>query len=212
VQPKIVGHTSPTPRVSGTTARTSLRNLGGTLTAATHRPAVRTPVGAPGMHGFPRARVTARDNNSGLAVSVARALRDQAAAEAAAAATTAPEAVLIDATKPAKARRARATDPKAPARPSVRGRPTTPDEAPLSHAPAAERNTCLIGLTGPTGRPAASLTEPPLRSTTQSAPQATHRPARRLTDVWVRDPSRPRPSRLLAELNAALADEAAAAE
>ena len=71
VQPKIIGHTSPTPRISGTTARTSLRSLGGTLTAASsnHRPnatpGVRTPVGAPGMHGFPRARVTARDNNSG---------------------------------------------------------------------------------------------------------------------------------------------------
>lgn len=214
VQPKIVGHTSPTPRVSGTTARSSLRNLGGTLTAATHRPAVRTPVGAPGMHGFPRARVTARDNHSGLAVSVARALQDQAAqaAEAAAAeaaanatVTAAPEPVLIDATR-SRARRGRKADPKAPARPKVQGRPTTPDEAPLRHAPAAER-----------------LAEPPLRTTALARPQAegstastalpaTHRPARRLTDVWTRDPSRPRPSRLLAELNAALADEAAAAE
>lgn len=217
VQPKIIGHTSPTPRVSGTTARSSLRNLGGTLTAASHRPAVRTPVGAPGMHGFPRARVTARDNNSGLAVSVARALNDQAAqaAEAAAAAeaeaatnatvTAAPEAVLIDATR-SRARRGRQADPKAPARPKVQGRPTTPDEEPLRHAPAAGR-----------------LAEPPLRTAALARPQVegstaltatptTHRPARRLTDVWARDPSRPRPSRLLAELNAALADEAAAAE
>lgn len=213
VQPKIIGHTSPTPRVSGTTARTSLRNLGGTLTAAStsHRPSVRTPVGAPGMHGFPRARVTARDNNSGLAVSVARALRDQAEAAAKVTVTAAPEAVLIDATK-SRARRNRATDPKAPARPSVRGRATAPaegEEAPLCHAPAAERL-------------AERLAEPPLRTTTLARPQvegspaqtatASHRPARRLTDVWARDPSRPRPSRLLAELNAALADEAAAAE
>lgn len=225
VQPKIIGHTSPTPRISGTTARTSLRSLGGTLTAASsnHRPnatpGVRTPVGAPGMHGFPRARVTARDNNSGLAVSVARALRDQAEAESATAATatTAPEAVLIDATKPGKARRTRKVDPKAPARPSVRGRPTTPDEAPLRHAPAAERltdRTASAGSLADAPQRTANLVRPQVdgQTATQANTQTSHRPVRRLTDVWARDPSRPRPSRLLAELNAALADEAAAAE
>jgi hypothetical protein len=230
VQPKIIGHTSPTPRVSGTTARTSLRNLGGTLTAATTRPTIRPPVGAPGMHGFPRARISARDTHSGLAVSVARALHEQAALAAAVAAeqaaaeaaaketvTAAPEAVLIDANK-SRARRTRATDPKAPARPSVRGRPTTPDEAPLSHAPAAERladrlaepnlRTTAIARPQVEGNPA----QPATLATASATALAPHRPARRLTDVWVRDPSRPRPSRLLAELNAALADEAAAAE
>lgn len=216
VQPKIIGHTSPTPRVSGTTARSSLRALAGTLSSANSRPAVRPPVGAPGMHGFPRARTLARDSQpqGALAVSVARALRDQAEAEAAAAIaaaaeiaaamTAAPEPALIDANK-SKARRTRNADPvRAPAaRPTVRGRPTTPDEQPLTHAPAAERPT-----------------EPPLRTTLArpqaeaaiACAQASHRPVRRRTEIWARDPSRPRPSRVLAELNAALADDAAAAE
>jgi hypothetical protein len=206
VQPKIIGHTSPTPRVSGTNARSSLRIVSGppagTIAASNTRPAVRPPVGAPGMHGFPRARIGARDPQGGRAVSVTRALRDQAEAAAAeAASSAAPQPVLIDATK-SKPRRTRATDPNRPAdpaRPSVRGRPTTPDEQPLSHAPAAERPT-----------------EPPLRTTLArphiDATQAVPRPVRRRTEVWARDPSRPRPSRLLAELNAALADELAAAE
>lgn len=200
VTPKIIGHTSPTPRVRGTTARSSLRALAGTLTRDNTRPAVRPPVGAPGMRGFPRARSNARDSQThgAAAVSVARALREQAEAAAAeAAATTAPEPTLIDGAKP-KRRRGRAAEP---ARPAVRGRPSSPDEQPLRHAPAA-------------GRPS----EPPLRTTLArpqaeaTASQATHRCGRRRTDVWARDPSRPRPSRVLAELNAALADEAAAAE
>lgn len=191
VTPKIIGHTSSTPRVRGTTARCSLGALAATLARANTRPAVRPPVGAPGMRGFPRARSSARDclPHSGAAVSVARALRDQA--EAAAKAETAA------AHKP-RSRRGRAAEP---ARPTVRARPTGPDEQLLQHAPAASRPS-----------------EPPLRTTLArpqaeaAASQATHRSGRRRTEVWARDPSRPRPSRVLAELHAALADEAAAAE
>lgn len=198
IQPKIVGHTSPTPRAAGTAARNSLR----TLAPTSARPAVRPPVGAPGMRGFPRARHHAGDRHchnphAGVAVSVAKALREQAAA--------APEPTLLDDTSTPKPRRSRKPGP---ARPSVRGRPTTPDEQPLTHAPAAERSENLRTSLG------ASLGAAPgvPRAQADSAALAAHRPARRRTELWARDASRPRPSRVLAELHAALADEAAAAE
>lgn len=191
IQPKIVGHTAPSPRAP--VAHGSLR----AVTPAPQRPgvrapAVRPPVGAPGMRGFPRGRTQAARPAGN---SVARALREQAQA--------APAPELIDGTdnnanKPGPRKPKRDTRRHLPARPSVTGRPTTPDEAPMNHAPAAER-------------PAT----PPLR-TTQARPiaesvhraQTRHRPG-----LWQRDePSRPRPSRVLAEMHAALADEAASAE
>ena len=150
------------------------------------------------MRGFPRARNHAGNPHAGVAVSVTKALREQAAA--------APEPTLLDPQREDSTKSRRARKP-GPARPTVRGRPTTPDEKPLTHAPAAERPG-----------------EPPLRTgTTAGAPQAAarpqteaasaaHRPARRRTEVFARDPSRPRPSRVLAELHAALADAATAAE
>lgn len=189
IQPKIVGHTAPTPRAIGTTARASLRSL----VPASSRPSVRPPAGAPGMRGFPRARASAGDPHAGVAVSVTRALAEQAE-QAAEAARTAPTPELL----PGKPRRARKPGP---ARPTVRGRPTVPDrdeDRPLTHAPSA-------------GRP----DEPPLRTTlAREVTPAPHRgPARRRIEApGLREPSRPRPSRVLAELHAALADEAAAAE
>lgn len=158
------------------------------------------------MRGFPRQRnlSSAGDPHAGVAVSVTRALREQA--EQAARAAPQPELLPAD----AKTRRPRKPGP---ARPSVRGRPTVPDAAedsPLTHAPAA-------------GRP----DEPPLRSAL-ARPQAEktpchppHRAGRRRADRidapgarpgGAEPCARPRPSRVLAELHAALADEAAAAE
>jgi hypothetical protein len=153
------------------------------------------------MRCFPRARISAPiDARSckSTAVSVTLALREQAEAAAADAATAATAAT---ASAPASPRR-RARKPAA-ARTAVVGRPTTPDERPLDHAPAV-------------GRPA----EPPLRTTVargEKAPVA-HRSRRRvelgapLTSRAGEPSARPRPSRVLAELHAALADEAAAAE
>lgn len=193
IQPKIVGHTSPTPRATGTAARNSLR----TLAPTSARPAVRPPVGAPGMRGFPRARPHTGNPHAGVAVSVAKALREQAAA--------APEPTLLDETpKPRRSRK------PGPARPSVRGRPTTPDEQPLTHAPAAERSGDLRSGLGTA--PGAGACSGVPRAQAESVALAAHRPARRRTELWARDASRPRPSRVLAELHAALADEAAAAE
>ncbi len=187
--PKIIGHTAPTPRVAGTTARSSL-----SAPAPTHpHPRVRTPTGAPGMRNFPRARVLGaedRGRHAGAAVSVRKALDEQAEL----AKQAAPKPELLDPAKPRRDRK------PGPARPTVRGRPSTPDEQPLAHAPAA-------------GRP----DEPPLR-TTLARPHgetAPHRAIRRRTgnDTSARfSLERPRPSRVLAELHAALADEAAAAE
>jgi hypothetical protein len=196
--PKIVGHTAPTPRVMGTTARSSLRSLAPTsLANGTRRPDVRPPTGAPGMRNFPRARVVSDDRrHGGAAVSVRKALNELADAQTTAQ-QLAPQPELLDPAKPRRSRK------PGPARPSVRGRPTAPDgpdEQPLAHAPAANRPD-----------------EPPLRTTlarTHGEP-APHRATRRRTG---NDPSaratieRPRPSRVLAELHAALADEAAAAE
>lgn len=184
IQPKIVGHTAPTPRAPA--ARGSLR----AITPVHRAPAVRPPVGAPGMRDFPRARVrtASRAGNS-----VARALREQA--EAAAQTITAAPQDLIDTPK-TPPRKPTRSQRNAPARPAVTGRPTTPDEAPMNHAPAADR-------------PAV----PPLR-TTQARPEVTHRAAqaRRLELRQREEPSRPRPSRVLAEMHAALAEAAATAE
>jgi hypothetical protein len=202
--PKIVGHTAPTPRVMGTTARSSLRSLAPTsLANGTNRPAVRPPTGAPGMRNFPRDFPRARIDNrrhAGAAVSVRKALSELAEAQTTAqhaAQNLAPQPELLDPAKPRRNRK------PGPARPSVRGRPTTPDgpdEQPLAHAPAANRPD-----------------EPPLRTTLARihGEPAPHRATRRRTG---NDPTaratieRPRPSRVLAELHAALADEAAAAE
>lgn len=184
LQPKIVGHTAPTPRAPA--AHGSLR----AITPVHRAPAVRPPVGAPGMRDFPRARVrtVSRAGNS-----VARALREQAAATPTAA-TTAPQE-LIDTPK-APPRKPSRSQRNAPARPAVTGRPTTPDEAPMSHAPAADRPDL-----------------PQLR-TTQARPEVTHRAAQaRRLELRQRDePSRPRPSRVLAEMHAAIAEAAASAE
>ena len=195
IQPKIVGHTAPTPRAPA--ACRSLR----AITPVTRAPAVRPPVGAPGMRDFPRARTrtVSRAGNS-----VARALREQAARDAAAASTTATTATtmtaapqeLVDAPKPPPRKPSR-NHRNAPARPVVTGRPTTPDEAPMNHAPAADRPAL-----------------PTLR-TTQSRPEATHRAAQARHRLELRqreEPSRPRPSSVLAEMHAAIADEAAIAE
>lgn len=188
IQPKIVGHTSPTPRAPA--AHGSLR----AITPLHRAPAVRPPVGAPGMRDFPRARVRTapRAGNS-----VARALREQAAAAAAETTKQAPIAAapqeLIDDPKP-RQRKPSARTRNAPARPSVTGRPTTPDEAPMSHSPALNRPAM-----------------PPL--TTQVRPEANHRAAQARHRLELRqEPSRPRPSRVLAEMHAALAEEAATAE
>lgn len=172
--PKIIGHTAPTPRVMGSIARSSLRSLAPTPTA--HRSGVRTST-------------TGDLRHVGAAVSVRKALIEQAESSKQAA----PQPELLDPAKPRRTRK------PGPARPSVRGRPTTPDEAPLAHAPAAERPK-----------------DPPLRTTlarTHGEP-APHRATRRRTgnDAGTRvSNERPRPSRVLAELHA-LADEAAAAE
>jgi len=188
IQPKIVGHTAPTPRAPA--ACRSLR----AITPVTRAPAVRPPVGAPGMRDFPRARVrtVSRAGNS-----VARALREQAARDQAAAAPTtvlaAPQE-LVDAPKPPPRKPSR-NHRNAPARPAVTGRPTTPDEAPMNHAPAADRPAL------PTPR------------TAQTRPDPTHRAAQARHRLELRqEPSRPRPSRVLAEMHAAIADEAAIAE
>ncbi len=201
ITPKIIGHTSPTPRASGTGARSSLR----TLAPASHHtiPSVRPPTGAPGMRCFPRARTsgpTDARSGRGTAVSVTLALREQAEAAAA----TAGTAATMDTTGTSATPTRRRTRKPAPARTAVVGRPTTPDERPLDHAPAV-------------GRPI----EPPLRTTvarSEKAPVA-HRSSRRRVELGAPltsragEPSaRPRPSRVLAELHAALADEAAAAE
>ena len=104
-------------------------------------------------------------------------------------------AELLDPAKPRRNRK------PAPARPTVRGRPSAPDEQPLTHAPAA-------------GRP----DEPPLRTTLarphgETAPHRAATRRRTNSDTGARvSLERPRPSRVLAELHAALADEAAAAE
>lgn len=189
IQPKIVGHTAPTPRAPA--ARGSLR----AITPAQRAPAVRPPAGAPGMRGFPRARVhtSQRPGNS-----VARALREQAAAAAATSTPTtpttsaAPSPELLGTDKPRPRKPAR-NQRNAPARPSVTGRPTTPDEAPMSHAPCVDR-------------PAT----PPLRTTQVRPVEVRTAQARHRLELWQRDePSRPRPSRVLAE---ALAEEAATAE
>ncbi len=150
------------------------------------------------MRGFPRARITStttgdRDTRGGAALSVTLALREQAEA----ATTTSQRAPEVAASR-ARPRKG------APARPSVVGRPSTPDESPLAHAPAAGR-----------------LDEPPLRTTLARCDKTpiAHRSNRRRVELGapagsrVSDPTaRPRPSRVLAELHAALADEAAAAE
>jgi hypothetical protein len=179
IQPKIVGHTAATPRLAGAGARSSLR----ALAPASSRPAVRPPVGAPGMRGFPRARVQSPARGGS---SVARAAREQAAREVEAAAAPAPE--LLEDRRPPRRR-------PGPARPAVTGRPTTPDEAPLDHAPAAERPE-----------------PPPLDLTPRAPVQLRPSTVRSRPDLWPREPSRPRPSRMLAEMHAELADEAAAAE
>jgi len=167
------------------------------------------------MRGFPRARTNAADRDSRghrncRSVSVTLALREQAEAEAAMT-VSAPVAP----THPPTTARRRARKP-GPARTTVVGRPTTPDEQPLAHAPAVSRPS-----------------EPPLRTTlarsekpTHAAPvsatqvsQVPHRSRRRIEPgaspgaKRTGEPAtRPRPSRVLAELHAALADEAAAAE
>lgn len=191
IQPKIVGHTAPSPRGPsvGGLLRASNTSAAAPLVGRTPPPAVRTPAGAPGMRGFPRARIhSARAPGN----SVARALREQAEA---ATVQAAPEAELLDAHKPRKPRSKR--DLRAPARPSVTGRPTTPDEAPMNHSPAADR-------------PAA-----PLRTTQARTLDNSHRvQTRHRLELWQTGesdaPSRPRPSRVLAELVAATADEATA--
>jgi len=165
------------------------------------------------MRGFPRARTNAADRDSrghrncrSTAVSVTLALREQAEAEA---------AMTVSAPVAPTTGRRRARKP-GPARTTVVGRPTTPDEQPLAHAPAVSRPG-----------------EPPLRTTiarsekpTHAAPvsatqvsQVPHRSRRRIEPgaspgaTRTGEPAtRPRPSRVLAELHAALADEAAAAE
>ncbi len=193
VQPKIIGHNAPTPRVSGTLARGSLRAIG----PASARPSVRPPAGAPGMRNFPRARVVVADRRGAAAVSVGKALREQAEAELVV--RSAPEPELL----PARPRRAHKPGP---ARPSVRGRPTVPEageEQPLKHAPAA-------------GPAAIRPQDPPLRTAVvgpRGETPAPHRTRRRLElEQALRATERPRPSRVLAELHAALADEAASAE
>lgn len=182
------------------------------------RPSLRAPpTGAPGMRGFPRARITAGDRDSrgsrSTAVSVTLALREQAEAEAAA---TVSASTPSTATSPGR-RRARKPGP---ARPAVVGRPTTPDESPLAHAPAASRpgEPPLRTTVGREKTPV-SLALAPLAPL---APAASHAPRTRrrieptsigATSSRTGDPTaRPRPSRVLAELHAALADEAAAAE
>ncbi len=199
IQPKIVGHTSPTPRAAGTAARNSVR----TLAPTSARPAVRPPARGPRMRRLPPARHHAADPHAGVAVSVAKALRGQAAA--------APEPTLLREASTPKPRRSRKPGP---ARPSVRGRPTTPDEQPLTHAPAAERSESLRASLGTSLGTSLGLGVAPgvPRAQADSVALAAHRPARRRTELWARDASRPRPSRVLAELHAALADEAAAAE
>ena len=204
--PKIIGHTSPTPRACGTGARNSLR----TLAPSAARPSVRPPTGAPGMRGFPRARIHAGDRDShgrgscrSTAVSVTLALRELA--EAAATAIVAPATT---------AGRRRARKP-GPARTAVVGRPTTPDEQPLAHAPAASRPD------DPPLRATVARSEKPPPAAPASQAQVAHqsRGRRRIEPgaapgtARTGEPSaRPRPSRVLAELHAALADEAAAAE
>lgn len=192
IQPKIVGHTAPSPRgpsICGGVRATNTSTAAPTPTRV-RPPAVRTPVGAPGMRGFPRARIHAARTPGN---SVARALREQAEAHI----NVAPEAELLDTPKPRK-RSTTKRDLRAPARPSVTGRPTTPDEAPMNHSPSADRPTT-----------------PPLRTTQARSTDNTHRvQTRHRQDLWQRDePSRPRPSRVLAELSArptTIADEATA--
>ena len=203
VLPKIIGHTSPTPRSAGTPARTSLR----TLAPAVARPCVRPPTGAPGMRGFPRARTTcpsqprggraSQVNHTGQAsqASQAIALREQAEAKA--------EAALDAAQAPTKRKR----KPKpGPARPAVTGRPSTPDEPPLTHAPAAAR------LADPPLRTAiARIDKPPVAHRSRRRVELSPCPGSRSGEPTVR----PRPSRILAELadaTAALADEATTAD
>lgn len=201
IPPKIIGHTASTPRASGTTARSSLRALALPGTGPARVTTARASAGAPGMRGFPRSRSNASAGPpAGVAVSVTLALREQAESAREAALQAAPEPELLGDTRPRRTRK------PGPARPSVRGRPTVPDAAdqrPLTHAPAA-------------GRP----DEPPLR-TTLARPhgeKATtpHRTGWRRAEAGARtgiEPcARPRPSRVLAELHAALADDAAAAE
>jgi hypothetical protein len=196
IQPKIIGHTAPTPRAP--VARGSLR----AIAPAARAPAIRPPVGAPGMRGFPRARIhtVARAGNS-----VTRALREQATTSSPPPPTTtnaAPTPELIDTPKPRPRKPTANRNRNAPARPSVTGRPTTPDEAPMDHAPATERPST-----------------PPLRTTQARTTESTHRAAqaRHRLELWQREePSRPRPSRVLAELTSQptgpelRADEAAA--
>ncbi len=215
--PKIIGHTSPTPRACGTGARNSLR----TLAPAAARPSVRPPTGAPGMRGFPRARTSAADRDSrgncrSTAVSVTLALREQAEAEAALAVTTT--------TAPITPGRRRARKP-GPARTAVIGRPTTPDELPLAHAPAASRpddpplRTTFARSEKPPLAAPASQAQVSQGAQAAHLAQASHRSRRRIEPgaspgaARNGEPAtRPRPSRVLAELHAALADEAAAAE
>ena len=203
--PKIIGHTSPTPRACGTGARNSLR----TLAPSAARPSVRPPTGAPGMRGFPRARIHTADRDSrgqcrSTAVSVTLALREEAEAAAALTAIVAPVTT---------AGRRRARKP-GPTRTAVIGRPTTPDEQPLAHAPAVHRPDEPLRTT------VARSEKPPLAAPASQAQVAHQARGRRRIEPGASpgtartgEPSaRPRPSRVLAELHAALADEAAAAE
>ncbi len=203
VEPKVLGRTASPPCVPGAAAWSSLRALTGRKDAAEprHRPSGNEakpsqapgPAAAPGMRRLPATKPSG-DVKVGVAVSVRKALAEQAAQV-----RTAPEPTLLDTRKP----NPRKSNKAKPARPAVRGRPTQPtadEEAPLTHAPAVRRP-------GPGPQWMSTL-----RSTGARHPTAP-RVHRRRVEPWVREASRPRPSRVLAEeLHAANADEAGAAE
>lgn len=169
------------PKIMGNTARTptTLRSLGSL--ALRERPGATPPAGAPGVRNFPRVRVTAGPGECHRSIAVARFLARRAAAERAA----------RRADELAAARKGKRKGSK----PAWSGRPV--QEAPeLSHSPSV-------------ARPAA----PPVRDVPARAHDLPVWTAARRSAAMRREharlqPARPRPSRVLAEIVAEVAEAA----
>lgn len=169
------------PKIIGNTARAAapLRSLGSM--ALRDRPGATAPAGAPGVRNFPRGRVAAAPGESHRSIAVARFLARRAAAERAA-----RRAQELAAARKGKGKNKRA---------AWAGRPG--QEAPeLSHSPAV-------------ARPAM----PPVREVAARAHDLPVWTADRRGAALRREharvqPARPRPSRVLAEIVAEVAEAA----
>lgn len=169
------------PKIMGNTARTptTLRSLGSL--ALRDRPGATPPAGSPGVRNFPRARVTAGPGECHRSIAVAKFLARRAAAERAA-----RRADELAAARKGK----RKSD-----RPAWSGRPV--QEAPeLSHSPSVAR---------PSAPP---VREVPARAHDLPVWTAARRSAAMRREHARLQPARPRPSRVLAEIVAEVAEAA----